>query len=167
MWGVVAAALVVTGLATHVGATFNPANYAGTWSGTWKNNTFHVSGPISATLEAAPDGSPLSATYTISNLFNCGPTTATRVLTKGTDFTDAGLNFAATNSAFGTATISSVSKPKVEKISGSGTPTCRVDIASYSLRAKLKSSLLKGKMTIVFSAGSPRRAKAIFKATKQ
>lgn len=154
--------------ASGADAVFDPANYAGTWSGTWKNSTFKVDGTFGATVTAAPDGSTLTVDYTISGLFNCGSATATRVLTRGVDFTEAGLAFTATNTDdWGATTVSSKSKKKVEKVSMSGTPTCRADIAGYTVKAKLKGTLLKGKMIVTFSSGSPKKGKTSFKATKQ
>lgn len=148
-------------------AVFDPGNYAGTWSGTWKNTTFDVDGTFGATVTAAPDGQTMTVAYEFSGLFNCGGATATRVLTRGVDFTEGGLSFTATNTDdWGATTVTSQSKKKVEKVSMSGTPSCRPDISGYVVKAKLKGSVLKGKMTVTFAQGSPRKGKTSFKATK-
>jgi hypothetical protein len=163
---VVGAVVAVLGMAAPAAAVFDPAAYVGTWSGTWKNTTFRVAGTLGATVQASPDGQTLTVDYTISSLFNCGPTTFTRVLTRGVDFTDAGITLSATNPAWGTSSVTSVSRKKLEKISASGGPPCNLGIASWSLKAKLKATRLKGKMKIVFAQGSPSRATATFKAQK-
>ncbi len=163
--GMAAGLVVLT--ASGAGAVFDPANYAGTWSGTWKNTTFKVNGSFGATVTAAPDGQTMTIDYAFSGLFNCGSVTATRVLTRGVDFTDAGMSFAATDAAWGATTVTSQSKKKVEKVSMSGTPSCRSDIAGYTVKAKLKGTKLTGRMTVSFSQGTPKKGKTTFTATKQ
>lgn len=154
--------------ASGAAATFDPANYAGTWSGTWKNSTFKVDGTFGGVVTASDDGQTMTVAYQFSGLFNCGSVDATRTLTRGVDFTDAGLNFAATNTAdWGTTTVASKSTKKVEKVAMSGTPSCRPDISGYTVKAKLKGTTLKGKMTVTFAQGTPKKGKTSFKATKQ
>lgn len=148
-------------------AAFDPTLYAGTWSGTWKNSTFKVDGAIQATVTVSDDGQTLTIDHTIANLFNCGTSTGARVLTQGVDFTDAGLNFTTTNPGFGTSTVTSKSKPKAENITLKGVPTCRGDIASYVVKAKLRGTSIKGRMTVKFSQGKPKKGKTSFTATKQ
>jgi hypothetical protein len=153
---------------TSASAHFEPATYAGSWSGTWKNVTFKVSGPITATVTASADGSTLTVDYTISSLFNCGQASFSRVLARGVDFTDDGLNFTAANAGdWGTATVTGTSSEKLTKIKGSGVPTCRPDISGYTFKAKLKGTSLKGKMTITFSSGSKKKARSVFKVNRQ
>jgi hypothetical protein len=140
---VVAGAVLAVGLVAHpAAAVFDPANYAGTWTGTWKNNTFKVSGTLGATVTASLDGQTMTVDYQISNLFNCGPASLVRILTRGVEFTESGMSFTATNSAWGTSTVEAVSKKKLEKITITGTPTCRSDIESFTARAKLEATRL-------------------------
>ena len=164
--GIATALVMLT--ASGAGAVFDPANYAGTWSGTWKNNTFKVDGSFGGTVTASQDGQTMTVDYQFSGLFNCGSVTATRVLTRGVDFTDAGMSFSATNTAdWGATTVTSQSKKKVEKVSMSGTPSCRPDISGYTVKAKLKGTTLKGKMVVSFAQGTPKKGKTSFSATKQ
>ena len=51
-------------------------------------------------------------------------------------------------------------------MSVSGTTPCNVGIESWSVKAKLKDDKLKGKMKIVFTSGSPKRARTTFLVTK-
>lgn len=161
--GVVVMLLVLAGSAS----AFDAEKYAGTWTGTWKNKTFKVDGTMSATVTSSAGGGFLDVDYTVSSLFNCGPVTFTRRLQQGVDYTDAGLDFTATEPAWGGVTVASVTKKKLEKISIDGGVPCNTGISGWKLRAKLKDSALKGTMKITFAAGSPKKAKASFKATKQ
>ncbi len=147
-------------------AAFDRTKYVGTWSGTWKNVTFKVPGTFGGTL-SSPDGQSLTVDYVISSLFNCGPTPGSRTLVSGVDFTAKGLNFQAQNAAWGTATVTSRTTKRVEKIKAAGTAPCNLGISSWSLRATLTAKKLAGKMKIRFAQGTPKRATAIFKATKQ
>jgi hypothetical protein len=162
-WLVVVMLLVLAGSAS----AFDPEKYAGAWTGTWTNKTFDVEGSMTATATTSPGGAFLRVEYTISSLFNCGPVTFTRVLQEGVDFTDAGLNFTATEPAWGGVTITSKTKKKLDKVKADGGTTCNTGISSWKLRGKLKEDSLKGSMKIFFSSGSPRKAKATFQATKQ
>lgn len=160
---VVVMLLVLAGSAS----AFDADKYAGTWSGTWKNKTFKVDGTMSATVTSSAGGSFLTVDYTISSLFNCGSVTFTRTLQEGVDFTDAGLSFTATEPAWGGVTVTSVTKKKLEKVSIDGGVPCNTGISGWKLRGKLKDGAFAGSMKITFSSGSPKKAKASFKATKQ
>ena len=160
---VVVMLLVLAGSAS----AFDAEKYAGSWSGTWKNKTFHVDGTMSATATTSAGGAFLTVEYDINNLFNCGPVTFTRVLQEGVDFTDAGLNFTSTGPTWGGVTFTSVTKKKLDKVSADGGVVSCNGISGWKLRAKLKEGSLKGTMKITFVSGSPNKAKATFKATKQ
>jgi hypothetical protein len=157
--------LVVLGLmgARSAGA-FDPTKYVGAWTGTWKNKTFKVEGPMLATVTG--DATTLTVDWNVAGLFNCGGAAAVRTLVSGTDFTAEGLNFTATNAAWGDGVVTSQTKKKVEKLSVSGTTPCNAGIESWSVKAKLKDDKLKGKMKIVFLSGSPKRARTTFLVTK-
>jgi hypothetical protein len=161
---VVGMMMVGMALATPAGA-FDPTKYAGTWSGTWKNRTFKVEGPMSATV-TLPGADSVAIDWSITGLFNCGAAGGSRTLTSGVEYTDAGLDFTAQNAAWGDAAVTSVTKKKLEKVSLSGTTPCNASIQSWSVKAKLKDATLKGKMKIVFAAGSPKRARTTFSLTK-
>ena len=148
-------------------AVFDPTLYAGTWTGTWKNLTFKVSNTFTTTVTVPVDGQSMTLNYTIQGLFACGQVGGPRTLVKGTDFTDAGLNFTATNPSFGPATVKSVAKKKFEKVSINGTTTCNTGIKSWRLRAKLTGTTMTGNMVITFAQGKTKKAKDTFTATKQ
>ena len=112
------------------------------------------------------DAASMTVDWNITGLFNCGGAAAVRTLVSGTDFTAEGLNFTATNAAWGDGVVTSETKKKVEKVSVSGTTPCNLGIESWSVKAKLKDDKLKGKMKIVFSSGSPKRARTTFLVTK-
>jgi hypothetical protein len=147
---------------------FDPTKYGGTWTGTWNNKTFKVSGVFQATATVANDGQSITIDHTIDNLFACGSTGRARVLTAGVDYTDAGLNFMAQNSAWGETVVTSKTKSKFEKIKMAGTAPCNTAVTKWVIKAKLTDTLLSGKMKIIFAKGNkPRRAADTFSATKQ
>jgi len=153
-------------LAAGSAGAFDPTKYEGVWTGTWKNRTFKVEGPMQATVTVADDATTMAVDWNITGLFNCGGAAAVRTLVSGTDFTAEALNFTATNASWGDAVVTSETKKKVEKVSVSGTTPCNTSIESWSVKAKLKDDKLKGKMKIVFATGSPKRARTTFLVTK-
>lgn len=130
--------------------TFDPNNYAGTWTGNWKNLRFKSTGPITATVTVADDGQSFDVEYNISLFGGCGSGTVRRTFVKGTDYADKSFRFSTQNAAFGTASFSSKATPGGFLVRGKGTGTCNPSVASFRLNGKLSKKRLGGKMTFKF-----------------
>lgn len=122
---------------------FAAQTLAGTWTGTWKELTFHVGGPFTVVV-AAPDAQTITVDGSSAD-FGCGGLAAPVTLKQGVDWTDTG--------AMGTfATITLTFTQKNGKVKGSGS-NCHG--TTWTLHGKVKGNKFTGRsVTRTFSGKS-------------
>ncbi len=141
--GLVAALLVLCPAVALAKKPFTAQTLAGTWTGTWKEITFHVGGPFTIVV-SAPDAQTIHVDGSQAD-FGCGPLFQAVDLKQGVDWTDAGAA-----GTFGTITLTF--KNKNGKLTGAGS-NCHG--TTWKLRGQVTKNKFKGRsVTKTFSGQS-------------
>ena len=156
--GVVLVAAAV--LASAAGATtsaFTPKTLAGTWSGTWTNQTFGSSGPATVTARSLAGNTKLLFSVDFrGGVFGCPsvPPESTRPLPKGigaNHWNAAGFLIKGKSKDFGTLTLSY--RASSGNLRGSGAnPPCAQGL-SWSIIGAFVGSQFSGKVKIKLASG--------------
>ena len=135
---------------------FTPQTLAGTWNGTWRNETFGSSGPASIVIAVT---SPTTFTYTSSfggNVFGCSsPPPATGTVTQGTGpntWNGSGFNVDITTEIGGKVVLTYVFA--TSSMTGSGQSGCNPDITWRMTSGTFTGNTFTGRIEIAFQ-GSP------------
>jgi hypothetical protein len=132
--------VAVVGVSTAAAATpkkFTPAVLAGTWAGTWTNQTFNTTGTLTLKISSGHNALVFAATIT-GNTFGCAaptPQAFTLPAGKGANhWTARGFNLSNPSPAFGTMNITYAYPSGALTGSGKG-PACAPGI-SWTLTGK-------------------------------
>jgi hypothetical protein len=152
-------------------AKLNTSDLAGTWVGTWTNQTFGSTGDINVVITRTNDSEADFQWAITGNVLGCGPVSETHgVLFKGKGrkcggeacFSDHGVFVKGEDFTFGKVTIKA---RKNGRFTAKGKNTCGgAGPKKYNGNAKLVGNTLTGKLHIKTSSG---RATTTFTATKQ
>jgi hypothetical protein len=156
--GVVLAAAALAGSPADAAAPFTPKTLAGTWKGTWTNQTFGSTGPAKIVAKSLAGGTKLVFTADFGgNVFGCAdpPPESAKPLAKGAGanhWSAKGFTIKATSKAFGTLTLTH--NASTGALTGSGAnPTCAVNL-KWSVRGKFAGKKFTGTVTIKLANGS-------------
>jgi hypothetical protein len=157
-FGVVLAVLALFASGADAAATrFTPKTLAGTWSGTWTNQSFGSSGP--ATVAAKPLAGNTKLLFSVNfqgGVFGCPsvPPEATPPLPRGTGpnhWSAAGFTIKGRSKDFGTLTLTY--RAASGNLSGSGVnPPCARGL-SWSMIGAFVGSQFSGKVKIKLASG--------------
>jgi len=136
--------------------TFTPQTLAGTWSGTWRNETFGSSGPASIVMTVT---SATTFTFTSNfggNVFGCSsPPPATGTVTQGTGpntWNADGFNVDITTPIGGKVTLTYVFASS--SMTGNGQSGCNPDITWRMTSGTFAGNTFTGRIDIAFQ-GAP------------
>ncbi|HZP40780.1 MAG TPA: hypothetical protein VFD84_04615 [Candidatus Binatia bacterium] len=138
-----ALALALAGTASAKKPPFAATTLAGTWTGTWKEITFHVGGPFTVVISAA-DADTITVDGTSAD-FGCGGLATPVVLKRGVDWTETG----------GTGTFDTITltfRQKNGKVKGTGS-NCHG--TTWKLKGRVRGNKFTGRsVTKTFSGKS-------------
>lgn len=135
---------------------FNPQKIAGSWKGTWKNQTFSTKGPASMKLNKK--GKQVIGTFDLGgNAFGCAdpdPRKVTLKKGKGNNrWNNRGLK-AVWNNGLGTNTLKLKLKKGKLKVSGKGTSPC-TNVITYKYKGQIKRNKKLTADVEIFNNGAP------------
>jgi hypothetical protein len=169
--GAVVVGLVVAPAMPGWAAKLDTSNLAGTWVGSWTNQTFGSTGDITVVVTRTTESEADFQWAITGNVLGCGPVSETHgVLLKGKGrkcgaeacFSDHGIFVKGEDFTFGKVTIKA---RKNGRFTGKGKNTCGgAGPKKYNGTAKLVGNTLSGKLHIKTSSG---RATTTFTATRQ
>jgi hypothetical protein len=138
-----------------VAVGFKAAMLAGTWAGTWNNQTFNTSGTLTLTISSADNALGFSAAIT-GNTFGCtapGPQTFTLPAGAGANhWTAQGFAISNPNAAFGTMNVTYAWPAGTLTGSGNG-PACATGI-SWTLDGAFTATTFNATAHITLPGGS-------------
>lgn len=136
--------------------TFTPQTLAGTWAGTWRNETFGSSGPASIVMTVT---SPTTFTFTSNfggNVFGCAsPPPATGSVTQGTGpntWNADGFNVDITTPIGGKVTLAYVFA--TSSMTGNGQSGCNPDITWRMTSGTFSGNTFTGRIEIAFQGAA-------------
>jgi hypothetical protein len=148
-------ALVLAPVAAARTHGFTPKTLAGTWSGTWNNQTFNTNGTLKLTI-----GGTTTMTFTAAitgNTFGCtppAPTTFKLPKGKGANSWDArGFRISATSAGFGALTASYDAASG--KLTANGSKITCAPGLTFSVAGTVSGNTLNATATIHLANGSP------------
>lgn len=149
----------------HSSAAFSPKTLAGTWKGTWMNETFHTSGTL--TLKISGTSSMVLTAKITGNTFGCtapGPQKFTIPKGSGaTGWSSSGFKISATSKGFGS--LKATYTNSTGKIVANGSHvTCSPGL-TFKVTGKWTKTALNATANIHLGSGGT--AKTVVKLTKQ
>jgi hypothetical protein len=160
-------ALAAAVLPANAGAAtpFSPNAIAGTWTGTWTNETFGSTGPAKIVAKSLAGNTKLVFTVDFGgNVFGCEdpPAESAKPLTKGTGpghWNAAGFQVKGGSKAFGNLTLTY--KAATGALTGGGAnPTCAMDL-QWTVKGRFAGKAFTGTVTIKLARGAQTATSAL------